>query len=318
MRRFLTKLAITVAALFVLAYGLDYIITHSLWHSKVQMLDRYNAAYWSNTNYNMLIMGHSRGMVQYSPLILDSILHTDSYNISCNGRAIDAQVNLFNVYCRNHTYPKIVIQNIDYLTLHMSNMYEREQYLPYIVHDKALYNATKETEQFNWSDRIIPLKRYAGYHNMIKEGLHMKNKMYSPWNEYKGYEGRERPWDGSDFNKIDKIHFDTNQQAVQMFEDYLSDCTEHRIQVVFVFAPMYIGIAEKMGADVDTMFAFYQQIADRYGYPILNYTYDSLCYDTLNFYNATHLNRRGAEQFSLKLARDIKELLSQSEQKEYL
>lgn len=29
------------------------------------------------------------------------------------------------------------------------------------------------------------------------------------------------------------------------------------------------------------------------------------CYDTLNFYNATHLNRRGAEQFSIKLAHDI-------------
>lgn len=294
-------------------WGLDYFITCSLWHSKVQMLDRYNTAYWDKTNYDMLIMGHSRGMVQYSPQIIDSILNLNSYNISCNGRAIDAEVNIFNAYCRNHSIPKIVIQNIDQLTLHMSNMYEREQYLPYIVYDKELYKATKETENFNWTDRTIPLKRYAGYFNMIKEGLHITNKMYNPPNEYKGYEGRDHPWYGSDFNKINTIEFETNPQAIKIFEEYLSKCKEDRIQVFLVFAPMYIGIAKKMGTDIDTMFAFYQSFADKYGYQILNYTYDSISYDTLNFYNASHLNRRGAEQFSIKLAKDLKELISQSE-----
>lgn len=289
--------------------GLDYIITHSLWHSKVQMLDRYNTAYWDKTNYDMLIMGHSRGMVQYCPQIIDSILNINSYNISCNGQAIDAEVSIFNAYCRNHSIPKIVIQNIDQLTLHMSNMYEREQYLPYIVYDKELYTATKETEQFNWSDRVIPLKRYAGYFNMIKEGLHIKNKMYNPSNEYKGYEGRERPWDGSDFDKISKIEFVTNPQAIKIFEEYLSRCKKDDIQVILVFAPMYIGIAKKMGTDVDTMFALYQSFADKYGYPILNYIYDSISYDTLNFYNASHLNSRGAELFSTKLAHDLKNIM---------
>lgn len=309
MKRFLIKLGITSAFLLLIMWGLDYIITRSLWHSKTQMLDRYNTVYWDTTNYDMLIMGHSRGMVQYNPQILDSILNVNSYNVSCNGRAIDAQVNIFNAYCRNHTVPKIVIQNIDQLTLHMSNMYEREQYLPYIIHDKDLYKATKETERFNWSDRAIPLKRYAGYFNMIKEGLHIKNKMYNPSNEYKGYEGHEQLWDGEGFNKVDRIEFETNPQAVEMFEGYLSRCKADSIHVIFVFAPMYIGIAEKMGSDIDTMFDLFQSFADRYDYPILNYTYDSICFDTLNFYNASHLNRQGAEQFSIKLANDIKELL---------
>lgn len=296
-------------ALLIIMWGLDFIITHSLWHSKVQMLDRYNTVYWDKTNYDMLIMGHSRGMVQYSPQILDSILNINSYNISCNGRAIDAEVNIFNAYCRNHSFPKIVIQNIDHLTLHMSNMYEREQYLPYIVYDNELYNVTKETEKFNWTDRVIPLKRYAGYFNMIKEGLHIKNKMYNPKNEYKGFEGRERSWDGSDFSKISTINFETNPKAVRIFEEYLSKCKEDSIQVILVFAPMYIGIAEKMGADVDTMFAYYQTFADKYGCQVLNYTYDGISYDTLNFYNASHLNHRGAELFSTKLAHDLKHIL---------
>ena len=43
MRRFLTKLAITVAALFVLAYGLDWLITKNLRHSDARMFHTYNA-----------------------------------------------------------------------------------------------------------------------------------------------------------------------------------------------------------------------------------------------------------------------------------
>lgn len=79
-----------------------------------------------------------------------------------------------------------------------------------------------------------------------------------------------------------------------------------------VYAPFYIGATQKMGSDADSMFAFYQRIADHYGYPVLNYTYDSISYDTLNFYNASHLNRRGAELFSKKLADDLNILLSDS------
>jgi hypothetical protein len=81
-----------------------------------------------------------------------------------------------------------------------------------------------------------------------------------------------------------------------------------------VYAPFYIGATRKMGPAADTMFALYQSFADRYGCQILNYTYDNISYDTLNFYNASHLNRRGAELFSTKLAHDLKELLNTIEQ----
>lgn len=309
MKRFIIKSIISVVALFGLMWVMDCIITHNLWHSKVQMLDRYNTVYWDDTDYDMIIMGSSRGMVQYSPRILDSILGVNSYNLSCNGRCIDAQCNIFDAYCRNHAKPKTVIQNVDYITLLMSNMYEREQYLPYIKHDRELYEATKETEQFNWSDVAIPLKRYAGYHKMIREGLHIKNKMYNPANEYKGYEGRDREWDGLGFDQIDTIAFETNLEAETIFDNYLSYCKENDIRVVFVFAPIYYGVTQKMGDDEEKMKGTFQKYADRYGIPILDYSHDRINYDTLNFYNATHLNRSGAELFSTKLAHDLKNLL---------
>ncbi|MCR5065446.1 MAG: hypothetical protein K6A67_06705 [Bacteroidales bacterium] len=108
---------------------------------------------------------------------------------------------------------------------------------------------------------------------------------------------------------MDTIGFVTNPEAVVIFEQYLAQCQNDGVRVVMVYAPFYIGATYKMGDAVDSMFTLYQSFADRYGCDILNYTYDSICYDTLNFYNANHLNRRGAEQFSVKLANDLKELL---------
>lgn len=311
MKRFLIKLSISAAALLVVAYGLDWLITRNLRHSDARMFLTYNAILDDSLHCDALVMGSSRGQVQYSTRILDSIVGLNSYNISVDGRCIDAEVTIYNFYRRHCPKPKLIIQNIDGGTLFMSNGYEREQYLPYLRKDNELYNEIKKREDFTWADHYLPLIRYAGYHETIKEGLGLPAKMFRPTNINKGFIAVDKEWDGTVYQTIDTLAFSVDTEAVAIFDRYLQQCKQEGIEVVMVYAPFYIGATEKMGCFVDSMFALYQGIADKYGYPILNYTYDSLSYDTLNFYNASHLNRHGAEQFSLKLAHDLKTLLNQ-------
>lgn len=190
----------------------------------------------------------------------------------------------------------------------MSNGYEREQYLPYLRSDKLLYREIKDREEFTWADLYLPLWRYSGYHETIKEGLGLPAKMARPKNIDKGFIASDKEWDGAAFRQIDTLGITVNPEAVEIFDRYLARCQSEGIQVVMVYAPFYIGATRKMGLAADTMFALYQSFADRNGCQILNYTYDSLSYDTLNFYNASHLNSRGAEMFSIKLAHDITSL----------
>ena len=308
MRRFLTKLAITVAALFVLAYGLDWLITSNLRHSDARMFHTYNAILNDSLRCDALVMGSSRGQVQYSTRIIDSITGLDSYNLGVDGRCIDAEVTMYNFYRRHCPKPRLIIQNIDWGTLQMSNGYEREQYLPYIRKDKQLFMEIKEREGFTWADRWLPLVRYAGRHEAVKEGLGLPAKMARPQNIDKGFIATDKEWDGSTFRAIDTLGFTVNAAAAELFDRYLGQCRQEGIEVVMVYAPFYIGATEKMGSAADSMFAFYRRLADKYDCHILDYTHDSLSLDTLNFYNAGHLNRRGAELFSLRLARDLKNL----------
>lgn len=308
MRRFLIKLGITAAVLLAVMWALDLLITHNLRRSDARIFHTYNAIYSDTLRCDAVVMGSSRGQVQYDVRILDSIVDLNCYNLSVDGRCIDAEVVIYNTYRHHAPKPKLIIQNIDWGTLQMSNGYEREQYLPYLDKDN-LYRQTHENEDFNWADRWLPLVRYAGYHNVILEGLGLHAKLQRPNNIYKGYIAVDAPWDGTTFGQIDTLGFECNPEAVAIFDRYLAQCRQEGIRVVMVYAPFYFEATQKMGSAVDSMFALYQSFADRYGCEILNYTYDSICHDTLNFYNATHLNRRGAELFSTKLAHDLKKLL---------
>ncbi len=309
MKRFLINFGFFFAVLFATAWCLDKVMTDNLQHSNARVFNTYNVIYNDNLKCDVVIMGSSRGQVQYDPAILDSIIGLNCYNISVDGRCIDAQVTMYGFYCHHALKPKYVIQNIEWGTVLMSNGYEREQYLPYLNTDD-MYEQTYKSEGFTWVDRWLPLIRYAGYHEVIKEGLGFKNNLNRPV-MYKGFIPRDEIWDGSVFRQIDTLQFTYNPEAVEIFDSYLMRCQEEGVRVVLVYAPIYIGVTQKIGFGVQEMFDFYQSFADRYEMPILDYTYDSLCYDTNFFYNATHLNKTGAEIFTSKLAMDLRKLFAE-------
>ena len=306
MRRFVIKTLLTLLVLVVFACGLDFIITRNLQHSKTRMFRSYNDLYSERFHCDAVVMGSSRGQVQYDTYILDSILGVDSYNLGVDGRCIDAEIIIYNAYRKHNPKPNLIIQNVDVTSLNESNRYEREQYLPYLRKDD-LFCQTKTSEGFSWADYYLPLVRYAGYTELIKEGLGLKSKL-ACFEMYKGYCGHDKAWDGDAFRSVSSVPFEVNPGVAEMFDQYLAQCAEEGIRVVMVFAPIYIGVTKKMDS-VQFMFDCYQSYADRYGFPVLNYTFDSLSYDTANFYNATHLNRKGAELFTRKLAIDLKGLL---------
>lgn len=301
MRRFVINASVVLVLLLGVMYLLDRWITQNLHHSNADMLVGMNDVYFDSTCYDVVIMGSSRGWVQYDPLVLDSVLNINSYNLSVNGRGIISQIIKYRIYERRHGCPQIIIQNVDCFLLAEDNGFEREQYLPYLF-DKELFNMIKMREGFSSFDRIVPLIRYAGYEQMIKEGLGLHSKLFKS-GVIKGYRPTYAAWSGQKLKAIKEVGLGMDPVAVSVFEEFLGECREKGVKVVFVYAPFYSGARLKMSTENQrAMFDSFERIAQKNNVSIFSWWDAPMSEDTSFFYNATHLNADGAALFTNELA----------------
>jgi hypothetical protein len=307
MKKFIYMTVIFGAALIVAASVLDFAVSYSARKSNVYLLQGWNEIYYGNTSYDLLIMGSSRGWVQYSPLILDSVLGVNSYNLGLDGRPIDTQILKYNTYRRFKEKPSYIIQNIDVFSMRRRSGFNRHQFYPYF-YDSILREKSSEIEDWSWAQKYIPWYRYASREGLsiLKAGIGATLGLKHKNNPVKGYTAREEIWDGSRIPE-EEIDYNWDPVALSYFEEYLSKAKAENIKVILVYAPLHILGMEKI-KDVEGLFFKYDSIARKYDIPVLNYTYDPISYDTAYFYNATHLNKLGSELFTRKLAEDIASL----------
>ena len=307
MKKLLYNILLFTLLVFICALGLDCFLSYRLRQNQIRIYAAWNQVYNDSTSYDLVINGSSRAWTQYNPLIIDSILNISSFNLGIDGSAINRQIIKYKKYCSLHSTPKYLIQNIDLGTMSFTMGYEREQFFSYFFTDRDLIKQYDQYENFSWAEKYIPCYRYLGYYDVITEALFYDNKEHCFEYLNKGYFGRDEKWDGSVLYEMDSVKCATDSTALKLFIDFLQKETDKGVKLVFVYAPVYVGAREKM-VNEEQMFAMYDSIAREFNIQILDYNDIPMCYDTTYFYNATHLNRIGAELFTTRLAHDIDSL----------
>jgi hypothetical protein len=270
----------------------------------------WNDIFNSKIHSDIIISGSSRARVHINPQILDTTLHINSYNLGIEGYPFNMQNVRFKIFEKYNKKPLLVIQNVDLNTLYRRKAYNRIQFLPYL-HEYSLNKELKKME-FSVFELYIPAFQYRSEFATICRGLaeFLNIKHYENRSRYKGYTGQDREWDGSKLQTIlagDSIVSPVDPEIVHLFDSFLNHCKKNDIQVILVFTPQYIKATE-FTKNKKQVIDIYHSFSGKYNIPFLDYSYDSICYDTTYFYNAMHLNIKGAELFSLQLADDIKKL----------
>jgi hypothetical protein len=312
MKLFLIKTALFAGLLIAAGFAMDFMITAGLKKSGYGEYQTWNDIFSSKINADVIITGSSRAWVHISPEILDSVLHVNSYNLGFNGQPFSTQYVRYKVFEKYNKKPRLIIQGGDNTTLYrQKEAYEREYFLPY-AHEDLIKPELKNMRGFTECDLFFPSVRYHTECDIIRLGVvEFLNIYHFPGERYKGYWGDDqRKWDGTRFEKIllgDSLVAHAEPEIVQLCDSFLNDCKEQGIQVILVFTPQYFKATEFTKNKEDVL-DIYRSFSKKYDIPFLDYSKDSLCYDTTYFYNAMHLNKKGAELFSLKLANDIKAL----------
>ena len=308
MRRFFTKLIMYAGITLVIFTIADYLLSHKLRHSNILEFQAWNNIYNQEMNNDVVIMGSSRAFVQFNPRIIDSVLHVNSYNLGYNASLVNRQVERYYSYCRiQETEPRAIIYSIDYGTVAgITTDFEREQFYPYFFSDRDLMEAFDKYQKFSFMEKYIPFWRYCP----CFFDFHVYDVLTNPEEKeplYKGFKNNKITWDDFLLQEKDSINYTCSKEAKQIFEDYIHDMHSKGKNIIFVFSPLYIEFANKFRG-IDRMYEYYDSIAQKYDIPILDYSNDPICSDTSYFYNAAHLNKIGANIFSLQVSKDIDSL----------
>jgi hypothetical protein len=311
MKRFLTKIAIFLVVAYMIALGLDAMISHGLDNSAGHPHQAWREMRSGNYASDIVIMGTSRALEHYDPYIIDSITGLQSYNLGMGGYGINVQLMKYKYYCQYNHLPKYLIYDVDYIPLvinHAPHKHQSEQFLP-LFYDGAIRKDLMNVG-YSWIDAYMPMARYWGYQTYSKRGLFecLNLKHYCVFPSYKGHTPDPDEWDLSRLQFTDSIPSNVDKEAKVLFRDFVQDCQKNGVQLIFVTSPVYYRYVE-MSGEWNHYIAWYDSIAEANNIPYLNYTDDPMCRDSLMFNAGVHLTPQGTKIWSEILSNDLMEIL---------
>jgi len=315
MKKLLYKIIVLIIPFICIAFISQPFIDNAL----KQTNGSYNYKEWndifeSNIHADLIIQGSSRAWVHFSPRILDSALAINTYNLGIDGYGFHMQYYRFLLYMKYNKKPPYIIQSLDYSTLDtMAGLYMYKQFIPYLD-EELVRKAVIHYDGLDAKDFYVPLYKYI--HNIdlfccaIKS---LRGDSFPSNGKYKGFQAQDRTWDTSflQFKKSHPYGYATavDTMTLRLFDDFVTYCVHNNIQLIFVNTPAYFEV-NRMLTNRNAIDSIYLSYSKKYRIPYLDYSHNSICFDTSNFYNSHHLNAKGVITFNAILLKDLKKILA--------
>ncbi len=314
MKRFVRTTLLFALPIVLLAWPLDRFLSHYLSrsHGYAGEFEVMNDIRSGRAACDLAILGSSRAWVHIDPAILQDSLDLTAYNLGVDGLSFQVQHWRYQQFAQYNPPPKYVMLSLESYTLEEdTQLYNPEQFLPYMLFDRTLRQATYTAITFTHWDYFVPLVRYTGRRSAVQSAL----KAFLLGEDTvtfrkRGYQPMDRSWT-TDLQQAMAEHptlqVRMDSSLVQAFANFIAARKAEGIQVVLVYSPEYIE-GQHYITNRAACVARMQQIAREQGVPFLDYSDHPISHDRANFYNASHLNRAGSAGFTRVLAHDLRRM----------
>lgn len=310
MRKFILHTAFFLAPLVILAFITDRFINYTLTTSKTGDYAVWNDILEGDVDADIVIYGSSRAWLHLNPKIIEDSTGVSTYNLGIDGHNFYMQYLRHDLLLKYNRPPATIILSLDNFTFDKKKeLYNSEQFLPYLD-NKEILDATKTYFGFDYYDYRLPLIRYAGQKDALKNALKIIIKpSLNHIDRYKGYSGQELVWN-NDLDRAIAIqkkyvqHFDS--ATITLFDQFLRETLAKKIEIIMVYSPEYIG-GQQFVSNRKQVFSIYDSFSRKYKIPFFDYSDDSMSLNKDYFYNSQHLNSNGANIFTRKVIHDIKD-----------
>jgi len=318
MKKFLIKIVFFLIPLLLLMVLADFYITKKLKnnHEYPGEIEVWNDIYKSNINTDIAIYGSSRAWVHIDPKILEDSLNMKAYNFGIDGHNFWLQYLRHKEYLEYNKQPKLIIMSVDVFSLaKRQDLYELNQFLPYMLWNENIINATSSYKGFTFQDYYFPLFRYYGKIRGSNSILKLTSNE-NPEKAYRnnGFRGMERNWN-NDLAKaklnLNEYAIDVDSSSVNLFQQFLLECKSNQITVILVYTPEYIE-GQNFVTNREKVINIYNDFSKKHNVLFLDYSNDEISQERDFFYNASHLNKKGSELFTRNLSQYIKALANKN------
>ncbi len=313
MKTFIKKILFFLFPIVLLSYFLDVFISNNLKKSNQfakKEFSTWNAIFEGKINSDFLIYGNSRAWVHFNATMMTDSLFVPTYNLGINGHGFWLQYFRHSLLLIKNPKPKIIIVAIDEFCLEKrKDLYNSEQFLPYMLWNAAIKKTTNSYEGFVSMDFELPLIRYYGKTEALETAFcSFFGNLNNPVQRVRGYQGQIRIWN-KDLKKakstIKKYEVKVDLPTLVLFEKFIVECKSQNIKLIFVNAPEYIE-GQKFVRNRAEVLAIYTKLSKQYRIPLYDYSNDTISFQKKYFYNSVHMNKTGADLFTTKLIDTIK------------
>ncbi len=315
MKSFITHILIFFVTGFVLAIGLEWVADQGLRTLPNTKFEEWKKLFDGDISSEIVILGSSRACVNYNPNEIEKLTELSTYNLGFNAASYNLQKKKYEIYLAYNAQPKVVIQNIDLSHFSPSNeVPETQQFIPFFAKKELRYflnsydNSSKELS-------FMPLVKYntnlVFFVKGIMSFLGIKRPIFASKD---GHTPVNKKYKADKFNlnrlkNADQIRVtdhDYNQVLTMIKDMALSS------RVVLVWAPELedrrVLVHKQMEGIQDKL---KKLVAENEAISFLDYSKDSISFNKDYFYDSFHLNEKGANLFSNKLAMDLQNLVKQ-------
>ncbi|MFH7018748.1 hypothetical protein [Flavobacterium sp. FlaQc-47] len=315
MKKFILKLISAVIIVYLLLCGIQYTIDFYLQKDNSCSNNTWSQIYDGKINAQIVVLGTSRAEVHYDTQIISQLTGLKTYNLGLSGTHYDILQMRWRSFLDHNIKPKILILDLDSSSLQRSEeIYNKFQYLPYLNRGEYIAVA-KDLDSDYYFEKYIPIYKYRGYEvNIYQQIRSLKTSFFCPKNK-DGYIENDINWiekDYLNFKKMveddklkDNFNYDEYKKGFKVLNEIMSDCKRHNIKVFFVWSPSYFESDLYMPNNKKCIDKILSKISKQNNIAYYNFLKDSICLKKENFYNSSHMNKKGVAIFSKKISEII-------------
>lgn len=295
--------------IFVVAilFSIQWLADDKMQSIKTSEVGKINRILYTDETFDITFWGSSTTQNHFNDSLIGAMLNLKAYNFGINGTSFNQYQGLLNNYIDRAKPNEKIVLGLDIHGLVKRKALYQPYYYVHTFTNDYMYEALSGIDKhYVWKGKFVPFYKLTQYgkHNF---SLIKNEPIKNEFPKY-GFKGQNRKWNVSEMNEESTFSLDsayTNEMVLENLKATITRALSKDCIVIIVLTPLFY---DKYKA-VKGINKFVEQVntfEEIENVDVISFLDDEICLNQSYFFNNTHLNEKGANQFSMKFIQHIK------------